>query len=116
VISEIKNIFLTIIAPERVLNSGIDYTVEIKDDGTIVDALGVLDNNVFDNKEKSIFPLYKGLIKSYLQLIWDAEENKIYEDCAANAYGPNREFMGISQDANINLYPDSKIILSVHAD
>ena len=66
--------------------------------------------------EKSVFPLYKGLIKSYLQLIWDAEENKIYEDCAANAYGPNREFMGISQNADINLIPESKIILSVHAD
>ena len=115
-IIEIKNIFLTIIAPEPILNIGIEYTVEIKDDGTIVDALGVLDRRVFDNIEKSVFPLYKGLIKSYLQLIWDADDNKIYEDCAVNAYGPNREFMGIAQDIDINLIPDSKIILSVHAD
>ncbi len=115
-IIKIKKINLTIIAPERVLSNGIDFTVEIKDDGTIVDALGILDKRVFDNLEKSVFPLYKGLIKSYLQLIWDAEEDKIYEECAINAYGPNREFMGLNEDININLYPNSKIILSVHAD
>lgn len=40
----------------------------------------------------------------------------IYEDCAVNAYGPNREFMPIMENADINLYPDSNITLSVHAD
>ncbi len=60
--------------------------------------------------------MYKGLIRSLLQLIWNPESNKIYEDCAVNAYGPNREFMPIVENADINLYPDSTIILSVHAD
>jgi len=71
---------------------------------------------VYENPGKSIFPLYKGLIRSYLQLIWNPERNMIYEDCAVNAYGPNREFMPIMENADINLYPDSNIILSVHAD
>ena len=71
---------------------------------------------IYKNPGKSIFPLYKGLIRSYLQLIWNPERNMIYEDCAVNAYGPNREFMPIMENADINLYPDSNIILSVHAD
>ena len=60
--------------------------------------------------------MYKGLIKSYLQLIWNPQKNAIYEDCASNAYGPNKEFMPLLDDVNFNLYPDSDITLIVHAD
>ena len=68
------------------------------------------------NPETSIFPIYHGKILSFLQLIWNPETNKIYNDNAANAYGPNREYMPIMDDPDINLYPNSNIILSVHAD
>jgi hypothetical protein len=68
------------------------------------------------NPEKSIFPLYKGLIHSYLQLIWDPENDKIYEDCGIDAYGPNREYLPLRDDINFSLYPDSSITLIVHAD
>jgi hypothetical protein len=107
---------LTLFAPEGKLSNGIDYKVQIKDDGTIIDALGMLDNYIFNNREKSLFPLYKGLIQSYLQLIWDAENNKIYEDCAVNAYGPNREFMPLMENAEFNLYPNCEVTIAVHAD
>ena len=90
--------------------------MSIKDDGTIVDALGAIDKRLFDNLDKSPFPMYKGLIRSYLQLIWDPENNVIYEDCATNAYGPNREFMPLQDDVCFNLYPESNITLIVHAD
>ncbi|MEJ2278072.1 MAG: hypothetical protein P8Y70_10050 [Candidatus Lokiarchaeota archaeon] len=66
--------------------------------------------------KKSIFPLYKGLIQSFLQLIWDAEENKIYEDCGVDAYGPNKEFIPLREKIEFNLYPNSNIILIAHAD
>ena len=56
------------------------------------------------------------MIHSYLQLIWDSEENKIYDDCAVNAYGPNRAFMPLQEDINFNLYPKSEITIVVHAD
>ncbi|MFX1566875.1 MAG: hypothetical protein ACFFCV_00750 [Promethearchaeota archaeon] len=75
-----------------------------------------IDDIYYKNPEKSIFPIYKGLIKSYLQLIWDAEENAIYDDCAVNAYGPNKEFMPLHENINFNLYPDSEITIVVHAD
>ena len=107
---------MTIIAPEKPLTNGIDYEVTINEEGTIVDALSEIDKMIYQNPEKSIFPLYKGLIHSYLQLIWNPEKNMIYEDCAVNAYGPNREFMPIMENADLKLYPDSNIILSVHAD
>ena len=113
---KIKIVKLTIFAPEGKLSNGIEYDVQIKDDGTIIDALGVLDKNIFSNREKSFFPLYKGLIKSYLQLIWDAENNIIYEDCAVNAYGPNREFMPLMEDPDFNLYPNCEVTIAVHAD
>ena len=60
--------------------------------------------------------MYKGLIQSYLQLIWDPQKNVIYEDCASNAYGPNKEFIPLLDDVSFNLYPDSDITLIVHAD
>ena len=68
------------------------------------------------NPEKSIFPLFKGLINSYLQSIWDAEENKIYEDCGVDAYGPNKEFIPLRENIEFNLYPNSNIIITAHAD
>ena len=68
------------------------------------------------NLEKSIFPLFKGLIHSYLQLIWDAEENKIYEDCGVDAYGPNKEFIPLRDNIESNLYPNSTITIIAHAD
>lgn len=86
------------------------------DDGTIVEALSAIDKKIFANPEKSPFPMYEGLIRSYLQLIWDPENNVIYDDCATNAYGPEREFIPLQDDVNFNLYPNSNITLIVHAD
>ena len=115
---KIKNIKLTIFAPdpEKRLSKGLEYAIELDDVGTIVDALSAIDKRVYSDPESAIFPIYKGSIYSYLQLIWDSEENKIYEDCALNAYGPNREFMNLQDDINTNLYPDSEITIVVHAD
>ena len=117
-IIKIKEINLTIFAPdpEKRLTNGLEYKVNTKKNGNIVDALSALDEHVYKHPEKSVFPIYKGLIHSYLQLIWDVEENMIYEDCAVNAYGPNREFMPLQEDINFNLYPDSDITIVVHAD
>ena len=115
---KIKKIKLTIFAPdpEKKLSNGLDYNLTIYNNGSIIDALSILDKKMHENPEKSIFPIYKGLIHSYLQLIWDAEENAIYDDCAVNAYGPNKEFIPLHEDINFNLYPDSEITIAVHAD
>ena len=78
--------------------------------------LAAIDRQLLNNPKLSPFPLYKGLIKSYLQLIWNPQENAIYEDCACNAYGPNKEFMPLLDDVNFNLYSNSDITLIVHAD
>jgi hypothetical protein len=118
VVIEIKKIKLTIFAPdpEKRLSKGLEYAIDIEDKGTVVDLLSAIDKQVYSDPEENIFPIYKGLIKSYLQLIWDGEENRIYEDCAVNAYGPNREFMNLQDDINTNLYPNSNITIVVHAD
>ena len=117
-IIKIKNIKLAIFAPdpENKLSNGLEFDQKIANNGTIVDVLGNIDKNYYNNPEKTIFPIYKGLIQSYLQLIWDAEENVIYDDCAVKAYGPNKEFMPLHEDINFNLYPDSEITIVVHAD
>lgn len=115
-IKKIKNIKLTIFTPEKEFSNGVDYEIKIEDDGTIIDAIGAIEKDIQENPEKSLFPLYKGFIRSYLQLIWDPRENIIYGDCAVNAYGPNREFIPLQEDINFNLYPNSNITLIVHAD
>jgi len=118
VINKIKKVKLTIFAPdpEKKLSKGLEYNPSINDDGTVVDALSTIDREAYSDTEKSIFPIYKGLIHSYLQLIWDSEENKIYDDCAVNAYGPNREFMNLQDDINTILYPNSNLTIVVHSD
>ncbi len=117
-IIKIKKIKLTIFAPdpEKKLSNGLDYDLNVGDNGSIIDVLSILDKKIYESMEDSIFPIYKGLIHSYLQLIWDAEENTIYEDCAVDAYGPNKEFMPLREDINFNLYPNSEITIVVHAD
>ncbi|MFW9906891.1 MAG: hypothetical protein ACFFFH_21480 [Candidatus Thorarchaeota archaeon] len=113
-----KSINITIFAPdpEKRLSKGKEYKVEIEDNGSIISALSLIDKQEYSDPDNMIFPIFKGLIYSHLQLIWDAEENIIYEDCAVNAYGPNREFMNLQDDINTNLYPNSNITIVVHAD
>ncbi len=113
-----KSIKLNIFAsdPENIHSSGVEYVTDLEDNGTIIDALSTIDKRMYSQTEKSVFPLYKGLIHSYLQLIWDAEENKIYEDCGVDAYGPNREYMPLRSDINFCLIPNSEITIIVHAD
>ncbi|MFX0005556.1 MAG: hypothetical protein ACFFA7_03960 [Promethearchaeota archaeon] len=117
-IINIKKVKLTIFAPdpEKKLSNGLENNIVINDNGTIIDALTTLDKKTYNDPNSSIFPIYKGLIHSYLQLIWDAEDNAIYDDCAVNAYGPNKEFMPLREDINFNLYPNSEITIVVHAD
>lgn len=107
---------MTIFGPEKKLANGVGYEIELKDDGTIIDALATIDKEAIQNPEKSLFPMYKGLIQSYLQLIWDPQNDVIYEDCASNAYGPNKEFIPLQDDISFNIYPNSDITLIVHAD
>jgi hypothetical protein len=113
-----KTIKLTIFAPdpENTHSKGVNYVLQMDDNGSIIDALSKIDKEMIEHPDKSVFPLYKGLIHSYLQLIWDVEENKIYEDCGVNAYGPNKEFMPLRSDINLNLIPNSEITIIVHAD
>jgi len=118
VFNNIKRINLTIFAPdpEKTHSNGVKYTADVDDDASIIDLLSTIDKNIINHFEKSVFPLYKGLIYSYLQLIWDAEEDKIYDDCGVDAYGPNKEFMPLRSDIDFNLFPNSEITLIVHAD
>jgi hypothetical protein len=118
VITKIKKLKLTIFAPdpEKKLSNGLENNISIIDNGTIIDALTSLDKNAYKDSGSSIFPIYKGLIHSYLQLIWDAEDNAIYDDCAVSAYGPNKEFMPLHENIDFNLYPESEITIVVHAD
>ena len=113
-----KTINLTIFAPdpEQTHSKGVKYALEMDDDGTIIDALSKIDKSMIEHPNASVFPLYKGLIHSYLQLIWDAEENKIYDDCGIDAYGPDKEFMPLRDDINFTLIPNSDITIIVHAD
>ncbi|MFX0023310.1 MAG: hypothetical protein ACFE9S_13370 [Candidatus Hermodarchaeota archaeon] len=117
-IIKIKKLKLTIFAPdpEKKLSNGLENDIVIPNNGSIIDALTTLDKNTYKDPSSSMFPIYKGLINSYLQLIWDAEDNAIYDDCAVSAYGPNKEFMPLHENIDFNLYPDSEITIVVHAD
>lgn len=79
-----------------------------------MEAISVVDKYVFDHPEESIFPIYDGYIHNYLQLIWNPQKNKIYEDIGLMPYGPDeegalRKFMPLRENVEFNLYPNSII-------
>ncbi|MFO8019938.1 MAG: hypothetical protein R6U96_15040 [Promethearchaeia archaeon] len=111
-----KQLTFEISIPLENLTSGKTFTIDLGDDAHILQALSEIDKYVFDHPEESCFPLYKGKIHSYLQLIWNPQKDKIYDDVGIDAYGPNREFMPIKDDVRVNLIPNSKINILIDAD
>ncbi|MHA1723922.1 MAG: hypothetical protein ACTSXH_03660 [Promethearchaeota archaeon] len=98
------------------MSQGKTFIVNVKDDATFVEALAIVDKQDMEHPEKSIFPLFKGYIQNYLQLFWDPQENKIYDDVGLQAYGPDeegnlRKFMPLRENIEFNLYPNSVIDL-----
>ena len=116
VIIKIKKITFKISLTLSGLSKGKDFVVFVKDDATFVEALAMVDKYIFENPEESIFPIFEGYIHNYLQLFWDPEEHKIYDDVGLMPYGPDdegnlRKFMSLRDDIDFNLYADSVIDL-----
>ena len=113
-IINIKEITFKISIPLTGLSKGKEFNVNVEDDATFIQALAMVDKYVFDHPEESIFPIFKGYIHNYLQLIWNPEENVIYEDIGLSPYGPDRDgimrrFMPLRDNIEFNLYRDSII-------
>ena len=116
VIIKIKKITFKISLPLSGLSKGKDFVVFVKDNATFVEALAMVDKFIFEHPEESIFPIFNGYIHNYLQLFWDPEEHKIYDDVGMMPYGPDedgnlRKFMALRDDIDFNLYADSVIDL-----
>jgi len=115
-VSEIKKITIKISIPIKGLQQGKSFEVQLRDDGTVVDVLALVDKQIYENPEKSVFPIYDGYIHNYLQLFVNLEQDIIYEDVGLSAYGPDengvlRKFNPIRENLYFNLYPDSIIDL-----
>jgi hypothetical protein len=112
----IKKINFEISIPTERLQKGKKYTIELKDDGTLIEALALVDKLEIENPEGSIFPINDGYIHSYLQLFINFEENAIYGDVGVSAYGPDdrgmmTKFNPIRDNIDFKLFPDSVIQL-----
>jgi len=57
-----------------------EFSVEVKDDAVLVDALAMVDAYAFENFSESHFTRKDAFIRSYLQLFWNPEINSIYSD------------------------------------
>ncbi len=115
-IFKIKKITFKISIPSSGLQHGKNFTIEVRDNATFVEALALIDKFIYENPDESIFPLFDGYIHNYLQLIWNPEENAIYDDIGLMSYGPDehgnlRKFMPLRDDINFVLYPNSVIDL-----
>ena len=116
VIIKIKKITFKISIPSMGLQKGKEYTVQVKDDATFIEALAIVDKYIFENPRESIFPIFEGYIYNYLQLFWDPKHNIIYDDVGIMPYGADedgnlRKFMPLRDDINFILYPNSVIDL-----
>ncbi len=93
-----------------------EFVINTHDDATLPEALAEVDKYIFENPDDSHFTSHKedSFIRCYLQLFWQPEENKIYEDInvfAASAKG----FMPLRKRLEYNLYDDSEISLTSSA-
>jgi len=114
VITKIKKITFKISIPLSGLSEGKEFTVEVDDNATFVQALAMVDKYIFEHPQESIFPIFKDYIFNYLQLVWNPEKNVIYDDIGLMPYGPDKEgnprnFMPLRDNINFNLYPNSVI-------
>jgi len=112
-VSKIKKIKFTVFAPVKSLSSGKKYEIEIKENANFIEALALLDKYVFEHPDESPFPIYEGYIHSFLQLFWDPRINEIYDDCAVQAYGPNKVFIPLREKIESSLHIVDDILLQV---
>lgn len=97
-----------------------EFTVKVKDDATFIESLAMVDKYINNHPKESIFPIYDQYIHNYLQLLIDLTHEKIYEDVAVTAYGPNEEgqflkFNPVGDNIYFNLFPNSEIYLQPDA-
>ena len=112
----IKKIHFEISLPIKGLQDGKKYDVILRDNGTFLEALALVDKKEMESPEGSIFPINEGYIHNYMQLLVNFEENTLYEDVGISAYGPNEEgefnrYNPIRDNIEFNLYSDSIIQL-----
>lgn len=83
----------------------------MEDDAIFSQALAMVDKQIFEHPDLTPFGKNHVYIRCYLQLFWDPEKNKIYDDIkifAASAKG----FMPIENNINFNLHSNSEISLT----
>jgi hypothetical protein len=88
-----------------------EFEVNVKDDATFVDALANVDKKLMNNPEESPFNA-QGYLRCYLQIFWDPENNKIYDDIHHFAVGNRGTIMPIRRNIEFNLHNDGEIALS----
>ena len=111
---KVKKITFKISIPLTGLAAGKNFTIKLNDDANVIQGLAMIDKYLLEYPDESIFPIFKNYIHNYLQLVWNPETNKIYEDIGLSAYGPDeygnlRKFMPLREDIEFNLYPNSVI-------
>lgn len=109
----VRKVKIKIFAPVKGLSNGKEYEIEINDDANFIQIMAILDKYVFEHPEESPLPIYEGYIHSFLQLFWDPRINEIYDDCAVQAYGPNKAFVPLRESIESNLQTVNDILLQV---
>ena len=110
---KMKKITISILDPsiKRILGGNVEVTID--DDGDFLDAIAKLDEHYW----KKPFRAKRGEIEivSILQFIWDARENKIFDDVgiesrdASNKWLPVKEnpFMSLPNGTTLLVTPDA---------
>ncbi len=106
-----KKITFQLSIPEKGISKNREFEVEVKDDAILSQALAMVDKFIFEHPERSPFGQNHIYIRSYLQLFWDPEKNKIYDDINVFAAG-GKGFMPIKSNIDYNIYDKSEISLT----
>ena len=93
-----------------------EFTVEVKDDAILTEALAMVDKYTFENPDESHFisHSHNSFVRCYLQLFWDPILDAIHSDINVFA-ASTRGVMPIQKRIDFNLYDDSEISLTSSA-
>lgn len=107
-----KQITLSILHPDifRVTTDAITVTVD--DNADVVQVIAAADK-IFLKLSKGLFPVEN--LTNFLQFVWDVKAWNFFVDVGIEARDPNKEWIPLRDDPNLNLPSGSDIKLNPDA-
>lgn len=102
-----------VVLHDKILKITNKFTVEIPDNGNVIDAIAAADIKLKETLGNKPFPIK--ILNNLLQLLWNPKSGEFYVDLGVDARDANNEWLPIADDPFYILPNDSRIFLTPDA-